>query len=254
MKKYIYLTTIPEGLIGSMLPPEEFGLYMATGTKKCNKSQVIFFELDFEQVKHLIDVDYLDCRCVSKEDGLPKCSVYLSIYRTLESIPLSAFMNLYLTTDHGQVLKLEQAPYDKSKEVKKEMRLYQELCPVNPQVASNLSPLEFLRKLTDGSLQIRLPKLFFVDLQLGDLANNPLSGSAEHLPYGSISHLRDCLEIIKTEDMKQMKTVQRFYTGTLLFRTIETGFYLGSVNDILFYPYPSMDELEKSNYDFFRAI
>jgi hypothetical protein len=198
--------------------------------------------------------EYLNSRCVRKPDGMPKCSVYLSIYRVLEFIPLTAIRDLYLTSDHGHVIKLSKKPYDKAKEVKKEMHLYQELCPVTPQVASNLSPLEFMKRMTDGSQQIRIPKLFFVDLKLGDLADNPLYGSAEHLPYGSVSHLRDCLEIIKTEDMKQMKTVHRLYNGTLLYRTIDTGFYIGSKDDILFYPFPSLEELEKMNYEFFRTI
>jgi len=254
MKKYIYLTTAPEALIGSMLPPEDFGCYMATGTKKSNKSQIIFFEVDFEQVKHLINIDYLNRKCVPKEDGSPKSSVYLSIYRVLESIPLTALMDLYLTTDTGHVLPLIQGHYDKDKYSGKNMFLYQELCPVNPLIASNLPPHEFLKVLTDGSLQINVPKLFFVDLKLGELATDPLKGSAEHLPYGSIFHLRDCLEIIKTEEMKQMKTVQRIYTGTLLYRTIETGFYVGAKDEMLFYPYPSMAEIEKINYYYYRAI
>lgn len=254
MNRYIYLSITPEALIGSMLPPIEFGAYMATGTKKCNKGQVIFFEVDLEQIKFLINMDYLNSRCVSKPDGKPKSSVYLSVYRVLESIPLTALKDLYLTTDHGLVLNLKKAPYDRNKEVKKNVHLYQELCPVNPQVASSLSPSEFLKTLTDGTLQICLPKLFFVDLKLGELANNPLSGSAEHLPYGAVPHLRDCLEILKTEDKKQMKTVQRFFTGSLLYRTIETGFYVGAKDEIVFYKYPTMAELKEMNYNFFRAI
>ncbi len=254
MKKYIYLTIAPEALIGSMLPPEEFGCYMATGTKKSNKSQVIFFEIDCQQIVQLIHFDYLNRKCVPKADGSPKSSVYLSIYRVLENIPLNSLLDLYLTTDTGKVLQLKKGVYDPSMTGSRKMFLYQELCPVNPQVASNLPPHEFLKILTDGSLQISVPKLFFVDLKLGELATDPLSGSAEHLPYGNISHLRDCLEIIKTEEMKQMKTVQRIYTGALLYRTIETGFYVGAVNDIVFYPYPSLAEIEKLNYEFFRAL
>lgn len=254
MNPYIYLTIAPEALIGSMLPPVEFGQYMATGTKKSNKCQVIFFELDYDQVKSMFNNEYLNARCVRKPDGLPKCSVYLSIYRVLEFIPLTAVKDLYLTSDHGHVLKLPKVPYENIKDVKREMHLYQELCPVTPQVASNLSPLEFLKRLTDGSLQIRLPKLLFVDLKLGELADNPLKGSAEHLPYGNLSHLRDCLEIIKTEDMKQMKTVQRIFSGTLLYRTIDTGFYIGSREDILFFPFPDLKEIEKLNYEFYRTI
>jgi len=51
-----------------------------------------------------------------------------------------------------------------------------------------------------------------------------------------------------------MKTVQRIYSGLLLYRTISTGFYVGARDDIVFYPYPTMAELENINYEFFRAI
>jgi hypothetical protein len=121
-------------------------------------------------------------------------------------------------------------------------------------VASELTPSAFMKKLTDGSIPIVLPKLFFVDLKLGELATNPLGGSAEHLPYSNVGHLRDCLEILKGEYEKHMKTVQRIYSGSLLYRTIESGFYVGSKGEVVFYPYPSMTELENINYDFFRAI
>ena len=51
-----------------------------------------------------------------------------------------------------------------------------------------------------------------------------------------------------------MKTVQRIFSGTLLYRTIESGFYVGSKDEILFYPYPDMKQLEDINYEFFREI
>jgi hypothetical protein len=179
---YIYLSITPESLIGSMLPPAEFGAYLATGTKKRNKGQAIFFELDLERIKGLIDLDYLERRCIRKPDGTPKHTVYLSVYKVLETIPIKAFRNLYLTTDHGIVLELKPAEYDTSGEEKNALHLYQELCPVTPQVVSEYSPAKFLKKMTDGSMQILLPKLVFVDLKLGELAKNPTSGSAEHLP------------------------------------------------------------------------
>lgn len=254
MSKYIYLTCNPEALVASMLPPEGFGMYLSTGTKKRNKGQTIYFEIDLGQIEHLVDIESLNRRCVAKEDGSPKSSVYLSVYRVMEMISLYAFKSLYLTTDHGCVLELKKAPYDKSREVPGELHLYQELSPVTPLVASGLAPSAFLKRLTDGSTPIVLPKLFFVDLKLGELATNPLSGSAEHLPYQNIGHLRDCLEILKGEYEKHMKTVQRIFYGTLLYRTIETGFYVGAKDDIVFYPYPSMKELEDINYEFFRGI
>src|SRR5512140_1104532 len=196
----------------------------------------------------------LNKRCVPKEDGSQKSSVYLSDYRVLETIPLDALKSLYLTTDHGCILQLKRAPYDKSKEAGKVLHLYQELNPVTPLVASELPPSVFLKRLTDGSIPIVIPKLFFVELKLGELAQNPLYGSAEHLPYQNIGHLRDCLEILRGEYEKHMKTVQRVFSGELLYRTIETGFYVGAGDDIAFYPYPTMGQLENINYEFFRAI
>ena len=254
MSKYIYLTCIPEALVASMLPPEEFGYYLSTGTKKRNKGQTIFFEVDLGKIENLIDIASLNKRCVAKPDGSPKSSVYLSVYKVLEMVPLTALKSLYLTTDHGCVLELKQAVYDKSRESKNDLHLYQELCPVNPLVASGLPPSVFLKKLTDGSTPIILPKLFFVELKLGELANNPLKGSAEHLPYSNIGHLRDCLEILKSEFDKHMKTVNRLFSGELLYRTIYTGFYVGGKDEIVYYPYPRVIELENINYEFFRDI
>jgi hypothetical protein len=254
MDKYVYLTCNPEALVASMLPPDGFGQYLSTGTKKRNRGQAIFFEVDLDQIKNVIDIDSLNRRCVAKPDGSPKCSVYLSVYKVLEMIPLSALKSLYLTTDHGNVLELKSSPYDKSRDTLKDLHLYQELCPVNPMVASSLAPASFLKKLTDGSIPIILPKLLFVELKLGELATNPISGSAENLPYPNIVHLRDCLEVIKGEYEKHMKTVNRLFTGELLYRTIDSGFYVGAGDNILYYPYPKMSELEKMNYNFFRTI
>jgi hypothetical protein len=253
MSNYLYLCITPEALIGSMLPPVEFGAYLATGTRKRNKGQAIFLEIDLELVKNQIDMDYLNRRCVAKPDGTPKHTVYLSVYKVLETIPMNAFRNLYLTTDNGIVLELKPTPYDKNNEAKYGLHLYQELCPVTPQVASEYSPAEFLKVLTDGSMQIQFPKLFIVELKLGELATNPLKGSAEHLPYSHVGHLRDCLETLK-DDNKKMKTVVRFYNGELLYRSVASGFYLGAKDEMIYYHYPNMTELETINYEFLRTL
>jgi len=254
MSKYIYLTSNPEALVASMLPPDVFGHYLSTGTKKRNKGQVIFFEVELDKIATLINWESLNKRCVAKPDGSPKSSVYISVYKVLELIPLAALKNLYVTTENGITLELKRAPYDKKRDEINTRHLYQELCPVSPLVASSLGPADFLKKLTDGSIPILLPKLFFVELKLGELAADPVAGSSENLPYENIGHLRDCLEIIKGEYDKKMKTVNRLFSGELLYRNIESGFYVGNSYEIIYYPFPKMDELEKLNHDFFRTI
>jgi len=254
MSKFIYLSVTPEALIASMLPPKDFGEYLSTGTKKMNKGQAIFFEIDLNQIEHLIDMDSLNRRCVPKSDGSPKNSVYLSVYKVLEMIPLSAIKSLYLTSYNGRTLELKRTPYNQAAEAKNRLYLFQELCPVSPMIASDLPPSAFLKRLTDGSIPIVLPKLFFVELKLGDLATDPKKGSIDYLPYTNVGHLRDCLENLTGEYEKRMKTVQRVFSGNLLYRTIDSGFYLGSKDEIIFYPYPTLTELENINYDFFRSI
>ncbi|HEY3390311.1 MAG TPA: hypothetical protein VGK38_12105 [Prolixibacteraceae bacterium] len=251
---YIYLSTTPEALIASMLSPKEFGTYFSTGTKKMNKGQAIFFEVDLAQIENLIDMDSLNRRCVPKPDGSPKNSVYLSVYKVLEMVPLSALKSLYLTTDNGHTLELKKTPFNTSDEIAGKFHLYQELCPVTPLIASDLLPSAFLKRLTDGSTPIVLPKLFFAELKLGDLATNPLKGSVDYLPFANVGHLRDCLEILSGDYEKRMKTVNRIFSGSLLYRTIESGFYVGSKDEIIFYAYPSLTELGNINYEFFRSI
>jgi len=254
MKTYIYLSVLPEALIGSMLPPPEFGAYLATGTKKRNKGQAVFIEIDPEKLSSSIDLNYLKSKCIAKPDGSPKSSVYLSVYRVLESVPMNAFKSLYLTAENGVVLELEGVEYDKNKEEKNILHLYQELCPVSPQIASTLSPSEYLKALTDGSLHIVLPKLLFADMKIGDLEKNIPGEVVDYLPPRHAEHLKDCIEILKNEENKLMKTVQRTFSGILLYRTIRSGFYLGCKDDMIFYSFPTMEELINKNYEFYRSI
>ncbi len=46
MTVHLYFSLVPEALIASMLPPEKFGQYYATGHEYKSKGQSIFFEID----------------------------------------------------------------------------------------------------------------------------------------------------------------------------------------------------------------
>jgi hypothetical protein len=234
-----------------MLSPGEFGNYLATGTKKRTRGQAIFFEVDQDVVKDQLPWDYIEKRCVPKEDGSPKSSVYLSIYRVLETIPVNALLSLYLTTDDGRVLELKKSEYT-AKDVK-ELHLYQELAPVNPRIASTLAPKEFLSEMTGGKEKVSLPKLVFVELRLNGLASGTDNETDTDLPYPNIVHLKDCLNILQTETGKTKKTIIRFFNRDLLFRTIKNGFFIGDKDNMLYYPFPSVEELENKHHAWWRS-
>jgi len=251
MKTYLYLSLIPESLVASMLPPEDFGNYYAVGTKKRTRGQAIFFELDPNFKSDYFPLSDIEKKCVPHPDGNPKASVYLSIYRTLEHVPITALRKLYLVTDDGRVLGLEKREYQR--ETEKELHLYQQLAPVNPRIASNLCPIDFCRFVTDTSHPVSVPKLVFVELVLNGLATDPIHASSDNLPYPNIDHMRDCLVGLQEHPEKPTKTVIRYMQGDILYRTIKNGFFVGDQQDFFYYPMPSKEELEAKHFAWWRS-
>jgi hypothetical protein len=252
MKIHLYMSLIPEALVASMLPPEAFGKYMATGTQKRPHGQASFFEIKPDALA----TDYFDLadigeRCVPHADGSPKHSLYLAVYRALEHVPLEAIGTLYLATAHGRVLGIESA--EPTTGAPDRYHLYQELCPIHPLIASSLGPPDFCRLITDPARPIHVPRICFVELDLGDLAEDPLHGSPSGLPYPNFEHIRSCLCELRPSGSKETKTVDRLGRRSLIYRSVKTGFYVGDRERILHYPYPSRTELEGKYYPWWRC-
>lgn len=251
MKTYLYLSLVPESLIASMLPPEDFGKYYAVGNKKRTRGQAIFFEVDPARLdRKAFPLDDIEKQCRPHEDGRPKNSLYLSIYRVLEHVPIGALKKLYLVTEDGRVLGLDAQPYVASETP--ELRLYQELCPVTPRVVSKLDPAAFTKFITDRNQPISVPRIVFVELILRDLRRDPDTPNVDELPYLNIEHLRDCLRELRNEFSKPTKTVIR-QGHDLLYRTIRGGFYVGDQTDLKYYAMPSREELDSTHYVWWRS-
>ena len=124
-----YYSLIPEALIASMLPPEKFGQYYATGHKFKSKGQAVFFEIDPNYRHPYFDIDGCYKRCVSKADGSPKNSIYVSMYRVTEHLTVSVLGKMYLTTAMGETLGLSRG--DTLPKVEPELHMYQDLAPIN---------------------------------------------------------------------------------------------------------------------------
>ena len=158
MTVYLYFSLIPEALIASNLPPEKFGQYYATGSGYKSKGQCLFFEVDPSFRCDYFDIQAAIDRCVPAADGTPKHSVYISVYRVLEHLPVSALNKLYLSTAYGHTLGLERG--ELAAETAPGLHLYQDLAPVNSLVVSNLEPTAFYESVTSKpSKYIRFPGL-----------------------------------------------------------------------------------------------
>ena len=251
MTLHLYLSLIPEALIASMLSPEEFGSYYAVGSHKKMHGQAVFVELDPDFRHEYFKIETGIKRCVPHEDGRPKRSVYISTYRVLEHTPMSAFKHLYLVTAYGEILGLE--PSQDFPSNGRGLHMYQELAPVNPLVVSALGPIDFHKFVTqDPDSLIHLPALAFVELQLGELATNPEFGAVQDLPYTYIHNLRERLLEVQDKEV-QTKIVNRVQSPEFLYRTIESGIFIGNAKGLAFFPLPSREELRGKYYRWWRS-
>jgi len=252
MSTYLYLSLIPEALVASMLEPEDFGLYYAIGSAKRSRGQAIFFSVDRDKLSaDDFPLDEIDKRCVPHADGRPKTSIYLSIYRVLERVPRDALIALHLATDDGRVLTIDPQAFVPDGEERS--RLYQEFCPVNPRIVSRLDPAQFVEFITAPNNNVRVPRIVFAELTLGNLKNNPDHTDIDNLPYPNIGHLRDCLRALADAPVKATKTVLRQMTQEVLYRTIRNGFFVGDADGITAFPLPSRDALERENLAWWRS-
>jgi len=248
---YLYLSLIPEALIASMLGPIEFGSYLAVGNNKRTLGQAMFFSIEGYRSSEVFDLAEAERRCVPKPNGAPKHSVYLSIYRVLEQVPLEVLRNLYLVTPDGRVLEL--AASERIPAPAKKYHLYQEICPVHPRIVSSLGPGDFTRHITAPESPIFLPRILFVDLRLGELADDPEKAVIRDLPYHAIEHLRDCLIELKNNPEKHTKIVDRIHPQSFPYRSVDTGFYLGGGDGLRFYPFPALGDLQSKYYEWWRS-
>jgi hypothetical protein len=251
MDVHLYLSMIPEALIASMLTPDEFGIYYAVGTLKKSRGRAIFCEIDPSFRRDYFDIEEGIRRCVPHENGSPKSSIYISVYRVLEHISLEAIQRLYLVTQDGRGLGLESSeefPQDIDG-----LHLYQEIAPVHPLVVSSLGPREFYSLIVKSPTSLlSLPAICFAELRLGELADDPERGAVRDLPYSNIGHLRQCLMDLKTK-IVHAKMVNRVESASFPYRMIKSGVFVGNEERLLYFPLPSQEELRVKHYRWWRS-
>ena len=251
MNYHLYLSLIPEALIASMLNPEEFASYYAVGEHDKPNGQAIFIEIDPAFRNKFFQIDKGIARCVPTADGLPKQSVYISIYRVLEHIPISAMGDLYFVTRDGRALKTSKTPAMNNESG---LHFYYELAPVRPAVVSPLGPLDFndlLMGRRDGFQG--LPAIAFVELRLGELAVDPEGGVVHDLPYENMKHLRMCLKEVKTKTVSS-KIFDLSGSGVFSYRVVKNGVFIGNLHEGLsLYAMPSPEELQAKHRMWWRS-
>lgn len=240
-----------EALIASQLNPQKFGHYMARGAGKGSAEQLIFIEVE-PRCSDSFDWDHAEKHCVTKSDGTPKNSVYLSVYRVLEHIPLEALKTCHLVTKDGMSLPIEKDDSGKC-DVQQPFHLYQEICPVSPLAVSTLHPKDFADHIINGSGKISLPAMMFSDIQVIDFDDMENSGNVGGFYDHNINHLKECLTEINRQDGKKTKIVDRSYASRFSYQVIGKGIFAARGSEMVCYKMPTHDELKKIDYDWGKS-
>jgi hypothetical protein len=252
MEVRYYLSLFPtEALIASNLNPEQFGAYMATGAKNGSYERIIFIEVEGGHGSYF-DWEDAKKRCIPHEDGRPKNSVWLSVYRSLEHVPLSAMKHLFLTTPDGRSLELEKKDFSEDGPHSK-YYVYNELCPINPLVVSRLNPEEFSGYMTNPGNHVSVPKVAFADLKTLNLDDPTKTGNIGATYDRNLEHFIDCVSQVLNIPDKQNKNVERSHVESFSYQIINRGVYIGDGKSLIMYPMPSIDELRRSHYDWARS-
>jgi len=251
---HYYLTLFPmEAMIASQLDSGAFGAYMAVGNRKGSAESLMFFELTESELGDSFDLDYAKRRCVKHSDGRLKNSVYLSVYRALEFVPLKAFGKLWLITKDGRALSLEPSVYT-DPDTWGGNALYQELCPAHPLVVSALNPKHFADYIVEDSTKVTMPAIFFADLNIPDFGGKSFTGNIGGYFDKMMEHLKFCIEELKDGKGKLTKVVDRSSFSAFNYQVIGSGLYIGTAGGkLVFYPMPSRDVLKKKHYDWAKS-
>jgi len=251
MTTHLYLSLLPEALIFSQLDPDEFGTYYAVGSQKKSRGPAMFLEIDPSFRHPYFHMEAALERCKPHEDGSPKSSLYVSVYRVLEHMDLDAMQKLYLVTSDGRTLGLSAEDYKPIEE--NGLHLYQEIAPVTPLVVSRLDPVNFYDLIVKNPTSlITVPAIAYTELQLGELATDPVMGISENLPYGNSDHLRQCLADVKTKYVST-KMVDRISSPVVQYRTIKNGFFFGNQKALKYFPMLRPEVLRAEHYRWFRS-
>lgn len=256
---YLYVIMWPNyALVGSNLPPDEFGKHYTIGSSRYFHGQVVFAEIDSSYRHPELNIDKYIGEVVPNAAGKPKCTKFICTYRVLEHVDLSAFRKFYVTSTMGKVLPLESAPYEKVHDPGY-LRTFQELAPMRAIVLSWMTPPEFGEYITDPEQAKSAPKVLFtqIDFDIDDflyrLESDPFHKSP--IPNVHPHKLREQILEVRANPDKRVKGISLDAAfGQMAFTQLRTGFWIAHGKDILFYPIPSIDELKEQHWEWYKSL
>lgn len=257
LRLYAILHPSP-ALVASQMVPERFAQHYLAGSFRHYSGKVVFARLDptFRDPYFLID-EALEA-VQPHEDGRPKATKFISVYRVLEHLDFQKIERLYLSTPEGAVLELQPNDDVQTREQGR-LRIFAEINPVRMLVLTRMNFLEFGDLATNLSVLRSVPALVYTQLEfdaeafLNDFEINPMLPSP--LPKVHPSKLRDAIIDLKQRPNKPTKGLLLDSSfDSIPYKLVRHGFMFARHNEYRFFRLPSVKEIEKANYKFWKAM
>jgi len=256
----IYTILYPNGaVIASQLSPEQFAKHYITGSTRHYDGKMMFIEIDKDYRNEYFQIDAALKEVKAHDDGSPKATKFISCYRTLEHIKLSAIKKLYLTTSEGHCLELSPGPHNESEDESGTLRVYAEIAPLRMLAMARHSFEEFGNYITDPQNTKGAPTLFYTQLELevdeflSEFDENPMMLSP--IPGLHPSKLRDAIQELRNKRSKPLKGISLHSTFEKIpYRIVKGGFMFASGGEHLFFPMPDAHTIEDTNYKFWKHM
>lgn len=245
-------------LVGSQLEPQDFARHYLMGSIRHYSGKVIFADLDPEFRHDYFHMNEFLPEVKPHEDGRPKATKFISVYRVLEHLDFDAIRAVYLTSPEGAVLQLtsDDPPATREPGI---LRIFAEINPVRMLVLTSMNFIEFGDLITSPSILRSVPSLFYTQLEfdaktfLADFEQNPMLPSP--LPRVHPSKLRDAIEEMRASDEKKTKGLLLDSSfDNISYKTVRHGFMFARPGATRFFRMPAHQEIEANNLKFYRAM
>lgn len=257
--KRMYMILYPNpALVASQLEPSDFARHYISGSTRYYDGKVVFAEVDpafrdpFFQIDHALEAVH------AHEDGRPKATKFISVYRVLEHMDFSAINHVYLTTPEAVTLELQPEEHPQTREPGL-LRIFAEITPLRMLVLTKHDFIHFGQSITDPHTLRWVPRIFYTQLEfdadefIKEHERNPLMN--QPLPGLHPSRLRDAIEELRASRDKSMKGLALDCSfDRIPYRTIRHGFMFASQDETRFFRMPDQREIQDNNYRFWKAM
>lgn len=258
-ERHLYLVLHPNhSLIASQLDPAHFIKHYVQGSTRYLEGRLMFIEMDPDFRDPYFDIDKAYAELIPHEDGRPKATKFIKSYGVLEHIDFDKMGKMYMCNSVGDFVELESGEYTHSGETE-DLHIMLEANPLRFIVLTKYDMKKFGTFITDPHNSKGAPKMCFSQLDfsveefLREYEENPLIRS--YVPGIHPTRLKAAIDEVRNTPGKFVKGLSLDCPiDKISYNLLRGGVMFASQDKFKFYPFLSLDDVERRFYRFWKSM